>query len=154
MHTEVPEARSRGAVLFTPLQHPATALSVSIVHLFAFVLSSKMASCKLPNPNVHDYTGTEWKLREVDDGRQVWEYIGDQPGAAAAGASDSVDRQVNAIKKMVDQTMMSPPTQASNAQEAVRKGIQFYSNVQQPDGHWAGDYGGPMFLMPGTYSFE
>ena len=55
-----------------------------------------MATCKLPNANVHDYTGTEWKLREVTDGRQVWEYVGDQPGAAAAaGAGDSVDRQVN-----------------------------------------------------------
>mgnify|MGYP002393732658 CR=1 FL=1 len=26
---------------------------------------------------------------------------------------------------------------------------QFYSTIQTEDGHWAGDYGGPMFLMPG-----
>ena len=50
---------------------------------------------------------------------------------------------------MVDQSMLTPPGQAANVQEAVRKGIQYYASVQQPDGHWAGDYGGPMFLLPG-----
>lgn len=28
-------------------------------------------------------------------------------------------------------------------------GINFYQTLQMDDGHWAGDYGGPMFLMPG-----
>ncbi len=32
---------------------------------------------------------------------------------------------------------------------ALREGISFYSKLQQADGHWPGDYGGPMFLMPG-----
>lgn len=32
---------------------------------------------------------------------------------------------------------------------ALREGISFYSQLQQADGHWPGDYGGPMFLMPG-----
>lgn len=29
------------------------------------------------------------------------------------------------------------------------QGWEFYAKLQQPDGHWAGDYGGPMFLLPG-----
>lgn len=27
--------------------------------------------------------------------------------------------------------------------------MQFYSTLQTEDGHWANDYGGPLFLMPG-----
>ncbi len=40
------------------------------------------------------------------------------------------------------------PTGA-NVTAALREGISFYQQLQQPDGHWPGDYGGPMFLMPG-----
>lgn len=32
---------------------------------------------------------------------------------------------------------------------ALRNGISFYETLQADDGHWPGDYGGPMFLMPG-----
>ena len=35
------------------------------------------------------------------------------------------------------------------AREAAAKGLGFYQMLQCEDGHWAGDYGGPMFLMPG-----
>jgi cycloartenol synthase len=33
--------------------------------------------------------------------------------------------------------------------EAARHGLHFYSMLQTSDGHWAGDYGGPHFLLPG-----
>lgn len=31
----------------------------------------------------------------------------------------------------------------------LRRAINFYSTIQGDDGHWPGDYGGPMFLIPG-----
>ena len=35
------------------------------------------------------------------------------------------------------------------ARDAMERGVSFYSTLQHPDGHWPGDYGGPMFLLPG-----
>ena len=32
----------------------------------------------------------------------------------------------------------------------IHSGVRFFSSLQQPvSGHWAGDYGGPLFLLPG-----
>ncbi|CAN0507278.1 unnamed protein product, partial [Ectocarpus sp. 12 AP-2014] len=32
---------------------------------------------------------------------------------------------------------------------AAKKGFAFHQMLQCDDGHWGGDYAGPMFLMPG-----
>jgi hypothetical protein len=34
-------------------------------------------------------------------------------------------------------------------QEALKAAADYYVSLQCLDGHWAGDYGGPMFLIPG-----
>lgn len=31
----------------------------------------------------------------------------------------------------------------------LRRAVNFYRKIQAHDGHWPGDYGGPMFLLPG-----
>ena len=36
-----------------------------------------------------------------------------------------------------------------SAAQAALKAAEFYMRLQCEDGHWGGDYGGPMFLMPG-----
>lgn len=36
-----------------------------------------------------------------------------------------------------------------NVATTLKRAISFYSTLQAHDGHWAGDCGGPMFLMPG-----
>lgn len=41
---------------------------------------------------------------------------------------------------------------AETPQEAANNGMRFYTKLQAEDGHWAGDYGGPLFLMPGIFS--
>ena len=35
------------------------------------------------------------------------------------------------------------------ASSAALRGMEFYAKLQAEDGHWAGDYGGPLFLLPG-----
>lgn len=41
------------------------------------------------------------------------------------------------------------PPRAADLLQALRGGVDFFQGLQAPDGHWPGDYGGPMFLMPG-----
>ena len=41
------------------------------------------------------------------------------------------------------------PVTAATADAAMRNAVSFYEMLQDDDGHWPGDYGGPMFLMPG-----
>ena len=36
-----------------------------------------------------------------------------------------------------------------SALDAARNGFEFYRQTQTEDGHFAGEYGGPMFLIPG-----
>lgn len=43
---------------------------------------------------------------------------------------------------------------AQSAVEAALKGMSFYSHLQAEDGHWAGDYGGPLFLLPGKENYS
>lgn len=40
-----------------------------------------------------------------------------------------------------------PP--ANDPLAAARNGYKFYKHLQSHDGHWPGEYGGPMFLLPG-----
>ncbi|KAJ1334485.1 hypothetical protein BSLG_007640 [Batrachochytrium salamandrivorans] len=45
-----------------------------------------------------------------------------------------------------DKTVFKQP---STALDAARNGLRFFRQLQTPDGHFAGEYGGPMFLIPG-----
>lgn len=45
--------------------------------------------------------------------------------------------------------VLTEEQQAESVAAHLRDGMAFYETLQQDDGHWPGDYGGPMFLMPG-----
>lgn len=49
----------------------------------------------------------------------------------------------------LQQTEQSAKAPAKTVMESARRGIAFYSLLQTSDGHFAGDYGGPHFLLPG-----
>ena len=41
------------------------------------------------------------------------------------------------------------PIPRSVIERSMRAGVEFYQGLQDEDGHWASDYGGPLFLLPG-----
>ena len=46
-------------------------------------------------------------------------------------------------------TLPNVNEKCQSVKDAMKKAVHFYSMLQTEDGHWAGDYGGPHFLMPG-----
>ncbi|KAK2988408.1 hypothetical protein RJ640_007701 [Escallonia rubra] len=38
---------------------------------------------------------------------------------------------------------------AEAVKTTLRRSLRFYSTIQAEDGHWPGDYAGPLFLLPG-----
>lgn len=90
-------------------------------------------------------------------GRQTWAKIGHDDDEVPAfdasknpNASDLIFRsqRIKAWKqagKFVPDEKHTP----NNAAEAVHKAVAFYQMLLCDDGHFAGDYGGPMFLLPG-----
>lgn len=91
-------------------------------------------------------------------GRQVWWYDMKAAREERSDGTDSFDPSINpnAGDRIFRQAQMArypadvPDTTApASATEAAKKGARFYSMLQCEDGHWAGDYGGPLFLLPG-----
>ncbi|XP_070566081.1 lanosterol synthase-like [Ptychodera flava] len=86
---------------------------------------------------------TRWRLKNVE-GRQTWQYIEN---------SKKPDREQTMLELHslgLDTSKFAPTLpKAKSAQESATNGMRFYSKLQAEDGHWAGDYGGPLFLMPG-----
>ena len=41
------------------------------------------------------------------------------------------------------------PASEADVRASLSAGASYFARLQQSDGHWAGDYGGPMFLLPG-----
>ena len=103
-------------------------------------------------------------------GRQMWHYAEPKTRAAkessstmpfdAAANPNSADLLFRAQRLAAKRTVggdakgrakgKGKADAGETAEEAaLRKGIAFYEQLQCDDGHWAGDYGGPHFLMPG-----
>lgn len=86
-------------------------------------------------------------------GQQVWEFVGStetdmEPFRPEANpnSADCIFRRA----KLNAWTGPKPDTaQPADVNAALHKGFEFYRMLQCDDGHWAGDYGGPHFLLPG-----
>ncbi|KAG2011451.1 lanosterol synthase [Coprinopsis cinerea AmutBmut pab1-1] len=87
---------------------------------------------------------TRWRLSVTDNGRHIWHYLRTDD-ELAAWPQNTVDRYWLGL----DTNLPTLP-KAKTAYEAARNGYEFYKNLQSDDGHWAGEYGGPMFLLPGV----
>lgn len=93
-------------------------------------------------------------------GQQVWRYspeasTGDQvdsrkvPPFSAAENPNASDRIFRANRLEKWQGPRPEEVDSKTAEEAAHKGFAFYQMLQCDDGQWAGDYGGPHFLLPG-----
>ena len=110
-----------------------------------------------------------WRLTS-DRGRQVWhfqfpshiqsdsekkQFLLDMDEAfvydktANANSADLVFRNGKKAVEPIQPFTSSSDTLKDKAKLAFEKGSAFYLGLQEPDGHWAGDYGGPHFLLPG-----
>ncbi|XP_021060874.1 lanosterol synthase [Mus pahari] len=86
---------------------------------------------------------TRWRLRN-ELGRQRWTYYQaeDDPGREQTG--------LEAHSLGLDtRSYFTDLPKAQTAHEGALNGVTFYTKLQAEDGHWAGDYGGPLFLLPG-----
>ncbi|KAL1917417.1 uncharacterized protein VTP21DRAFT_3810 [Calcarisporiella thermophila] len=79
---------------------------------------------------------TRWKL-EVKHGAQVWHYADHHDQTACE--KYHIGLHFEAKEFPVPKT----------AQEAAHNAFEFIKLLQTEDGHWAGEYGGPEFLIPG-----
>jgi hypothetical protein len=101
------------------------------------------------------------KLTGESAGRQVW-YQDEDPAVPFVDASAIKEKfcpakNPNASDMLFRKLMLNnwkgeqpdPNVIPTTAKEAAHKGIAFFQMLQTQDGHWAGDYGGPLFLLPG-----
>uniref|UniRef100_A0A8C6XV69 Terpene cyclase/mutase family member n=1 Tax=Naja naja TaxID=35670 RepID=A0A8C6XV69_NAJNA len=85
---------------------------------------------------------TRWRLSN-EEGRQQWQYVADGEGA------EREQTVLEAHSLGLDTVILPILPTACTAEEAALNGMKFFSGLQAEDGHWAGDYGGPLFLLPG-----
>ncbi|THH19446.1 hypothetical protein EW146_g1727 [Bondarzewia mesenterica] len=107
-------------------------------------MSSGWSQLQIPDSFKEPFTDySRWRLRDTDDGRHVWDYLQtDEENAARP--------QTDADKYYLGIPLNLPPLPTPKSPlESARNGYTFYKKLQSSDGHWAGEYGGPMFPLPG-----
>ncbi|GAA5907380.1 lanosterol synthase ERG7 [Sporobolomyces salmoneus] len=100
---------------------------------------------------------TLWRLSSSDHGRHVWHYASPSSGHETVWGKDDqgakeANEQTDETKywlglDLEDEKQLNDPK--GNPFESAKNGFEFYKRLQSKDGHWSGEYGGPMFLLPG-----
>ncbi|XP_063789338.1 lanosterol synthase [Pseudophryne corroboree] len=93
-----------------------------------------------PYPTAPATDLTRWRL-SCSEGRQTWHYVEGEVRTQSVLEAHSLGLDTCEFLK----DLPKPHT----AQDGAENGMTFYSALQAEDGHWTGDYGGPLFLMPG-----
>ncbi|KAM1412494.1 hypothetical protein TB1_024248 [Malus domestica] len=99
----------------------------------------------------HPETGTPGELQQIEDARKAfWNHRFERRH------SSDLHMRIQFAKESPCATnlpQLKVKDQEEVTEEAVtttlQRAVSFYSTIQAHDGHWAGDYGGPMFLLPG-----
>ncbi|KAM0755369.1 terpene synthase [Meredithblackwellia eburnea MCA 4105] len=100
-----------------------------------------------------------WHLDSSDGGRHVWHYDrpesnptpyealwGPDEGGVKLGKQTVESKFMLGLPLPLVEGLEDPE---GDLWKAAKKGYEFYKRVQGPDGHWAGESSGPLFLMPG-----
>ncbi|PFH51033.1 hypothetical protein AMATHDRAFT_3423 [Amanita thiersii Skay4041] len=98
----------------------------------------------LESPPTQPFTDySKWRLLVNDGGRHTWHYLHTEQHCQ------------NWPQTYLDKFWLGLETRlpalppAKHAMDAAKNGYTFYKHLQAHDGHWPGEYGGPMFLLPG-----
>ncbi|GAA5954594.1 hypothetical protein JCM3765_003825 [Sporobolomyces pararoseus] len=107
---------------------------------------------------------SKWRLSSSDHGRHVWHYKQDSDSESSSSCPavwGQDEQRVKQEPKQSDESkywlglQLGAPDEDSmkdpkgNPFESAKNGYEFYKRLQSKDGHWSGEYGGPMFLLPG-----
>ncbi|KAJ7902068.1 terpenoid cyclases/protein prenyltransferase alpha-alpha toroid [Mycena olivaceomarginata] len=87
---------------------------------------------------------SRWRLKLGPGGSHAWQYLASDEECAKWPQTD-IDRYWLGISLNLPALPVS-----DNALDAARNGYTFLRNLQAPDGHFAGDFSGPLFLLPGV----
>lgn len=85
-----------------------------------------------------------WKVSEEVSGNDLAEELLSFPFNKEANPNSS-----DLIYRSLKEGDVVIPETGDKAYHALHKTIQYYAQLQAQDGHLPGDYGGPMFLLPG-----
>ncbi|KAG9252251.1 terpenoid cyclases/protein prenyltransferase alpha-alpha toroid [Emericellopsis atlantica] len=95
-----------------------------------------------PLPTVGTRTDyTRWRIKD-NDSCHSWHYLEDDKEVEAWPQSSAEKYFLGLPLNLPDLPKAETPI------EAAENGLAFYKELQMPSGHWACEYGGPMFLLP------
>ncbi|KAF7315481.1 Terpene cyclase/mutase family member [Mycena indigotica] len=83
-----------------------------------------------------------WRIKLGAGGSHAWDYLSEEESLRRP--QNEIDRYWLGIP--LNLPSLTPP---KNALDSARNGYHFLKHLQAPDGHFPGEYGGPMFILPG-----
>lgn len=89
-----------------------------------------------------------------ENGRQVWHLQEESEGVSNEVETEFIYAKENPnsadeVYRSLKEKNFQKSATGNRAYDALYNAIAYYENLQAEDGHLPGDYGGPMFLLPG-----